>query len=70
MTEYQEKIIKMSVQELRSETKDKIGESSFWSRENHESHSQVDACYAEWVKREGDDSTYKRLHQEVRKEYT
>ena len=70
LDDYKEEISKMNNDELKVETKEKIWSSTFWVRVSHESHSQVDACYAEWNKRDGNSSTYKRLHQEVRKEFS
>jgi len=68
--EYKSKLATMTNEELENETKEKIWSSTFWNRANDESHYQVDACYAEWIKRDGNDSTYKKLHQEVKKEYS
>jgi len=68
--QYKEEISKMGNEELKVETKEKIWSSAYWNGVNHESHSQLDACYAEWVKRDGNYSTYAKLFQEVREEFS
>lgn len=67
---YADQLVQMSDGELKQETKEKIYSSAFWNRQNHESHSQVDACMNEWLRREGNNSTYKKLHEEVVNEYS
>lgn len=68
--DYKEKIAQMTTDELKEETKEKIWSSAFWRWQYHESHEQLDACCDEWLKRDGNYSTYKLLHKEVMKEYT
>jgi hypothetical protein len=69
--QYNNKIRNMKNEDLKEETKEKIWSSAFWNRTpNHESHKQVDACYSEWVSRDGNNQTYRKLHKEVRKEFT
>jgi hypothetical protein len=68
--QYKKNLSTMTNLELQKETKDRIWASVFWNQQIHESHEQVSACYAEWISRDGDSSTYKKLHKEVKVEYT
>lgn len=66
---YLDTISKMTNKELAEETKDKIWSSTFHVRQNDESHTQLDICYEEWIKRDGNASNYQKLHSDVKKEY-
>ena len=66
---YECKLAQMSNDELSMETMDKIWSSAFFNHINDDSHDQVDKCYKEWIMRDGNASTYKKLHERVRKQH-
>lgn len=66
IAQYREKIAKMNHEELTIETKDKIHAAAFWNNVAHQAHNEASACYAEWTKRDGNDSTYKKIHQDTK----
>lgn len=65
-SQYLEKLAKMTYEELMCETKDKIWLSAY-ANNNPKSdyHWQVDACYDEWLRRDGNAENYEKAYNEV-----
>jgi hypothetical protein len=67
---YLKKLAQMTKEELFKETKDKIWLSAYANNNpRSDFHWQVDACYDEWVKRDGNPQNYEKAYNELYNEF-